>query len=64
MRDHIANIIMQSIADAGTSKGDALMLYWESIGRLADYATDEILDVVDEYAQSQWDEDRKLSQVQ
>jgi len=65
MRDRIINAVMQSIITKAESEIDESILYvnLESLSTIAEYAADEILNVVDEYAQHQWDGERNLAPI-
>jgi len=63
MRDRIINAVMQSIITKAESEIDESILYvnLESLSTIAEYAADGILDIVDEYAQRQWNVEDQLA---
>ena len=65
MRDRIITAVMQSIMQKADNEIDESILYVNlaSLSTIAECAADEILDVVDEYAQSQWDGEYNLAHI-
>ena len=65
MRDRIIQAVMQSIITKADTEMDESILYvnLESLSTIAEYAADDILDVVDDYAQRQWDREYRAAHI-